>query len=777
MCLRSCSSLWRGGLLPALAAGTLLVPGSRTWPQVVLTPTADPVSELAKHVATLARIAPQEVRAEMVGDPEGFATSIRGALKSWAGGGDIGGARLVLVVDQFEETFLRCTEEQHRQTFIRALCSAAGAISGGGAPSGEPPALVIVGVRGDFYDRCAAYPQLLPALQDGQIVLGPMRTSELRDAIERPARAAGLTLEPGLVETLLAELGTDNGTDHPASRSTDPGALPLLSHALHVTWENRTGNVLTVDGYYATGGILGAIATTAETLFQALDSAGRHAARRLLLRLIQIGDGVADTRLCAERKTLIAASPDPQAAAAVLDTFARARLITADEDTAEITHDALLRAWPRLRSWIDADRAGLYLHQQLTDAAQKWNRDGRPTAALYGGTILAITRDWSQDRDHRDDLGKLERDFLAASMALQTQQKQTTQRRRRYLLTSLIVMLVLSSLTGAGLFFTQNHSTPPDHPPQTILASQNGRIGAVAFSPDGHTLATGSNNGTIELWKVTEATHPTLLGRIMLNNSNVGDLAFSPDGHTLAIPSGGTTFLRQVKDRVPATPLGTLRTGDNSTVRSVVFSPDGRTLATGSSDGFLRLWDVAKPDSPISRELVERNDTVKFLTFSPNGQTLAIGTNDGSTQLWYIGDPEQQPTSLGALRTGDNGTVRSVALSPDGLVLATGSRDGFLRLWTTAKPKHSKLYEQRVGRPGTVTPLAFSPDGRMLAIGGGNGTTRLWNVVEPAHPKTLDQTLTGHTGAVNSVAFSPDGRMLAIGGSNGTLLRNVPSSR
>jgi len=268
------SSLLRAGLLPALSEGTLLVPGSRTWPHRLFTPTADPVGELATQVARLAGMRPDVVRAELVADPAGFAATVRRALVAWAGGGEISGARVVLVVDQFEETFLRCTEDQDRQVFIRALCAAAGA--GAGAWGGEPPALVVLGVRADLYGRCAAYPELLPALQDGQVVLGPMRSAELRAAIEGPARAAGLILEPGLVETLLRELGAGNGSAGPGAGVAapyDPGALPLLSHALQATWEHRVDRTLTVAGYQATGGIRGAVATTAEATFQGFDSA------------------------------------------------------------------------------------------------------------------------------------------------------------------------------------------------------------------------------------------------------------------------------------------------------------------------------------------------------------------------------------------------------------------------------------------------------------------------------------------------------------------------
>jgi hypothetical protein len=111
-----------------------------------------------------------------------------------------------------------------------------------------------------------------------------MRSAELRAAIERPAHAAGLTLEPGLVEMLLHELGADNGssgTGIGVAALYDPGALPLLSHAPQTTWEHRDGRTLTVAGYQATGGIRGAVATTAEDTFQEFDPAGQQAAQRV----------------------------------------------------------------------------------------------------------------------------------------------------------------------------------------------------------------------------------------------------------------------------------------------------------------------------------------------------------------------------------------------------------------------------------------------------------------------------------------------------------------
>jgi hypothetical protein len=322
-----------------------------------------------------------------------------------------------------------------------------------------------------------------------------MRSAELRAAIEGPAHAAGLSLEPGLVEALLHELGAGNGcggTGVGAAAPYDPGALPLLSHALHATWEHRQDRTLTVAGYQAT-----------EAMFQEFGPAGQQAARRLLLlRMVQIGDGVADTRLRADRDTLIAHSPDPAAASAVFDAFAHARLITADEDAAEITHEALLRAWPRLRGWIDADRAGLYVHQQLTEAAQSWHRDGRPASALYRDTALAVAQDWAQEPDHHDDLGTLERDFLAASQDLQARRQQAAHhraRRVRQLITGLVVLLVLS-LTGGGIALYQSQS---QRGPITILTGHINAVYSVEFSPNGHILATGSSDGTVLLWSLS----------------------------------------------------------------------------------------------------------------------------------------------------------------------------------------------------------------------------------------------------------------------------------
>ena len=720
------SSLLRAGLLPALSTGTLLVPGSRTWPRLLLTPTADPVGELAAHIARLAGVEPGVVRAELLADPDGFAATVREALAAWAGGGEISGARVVLVVDQFEETFLRCTEDQDRQVFIHALCAAAGA--GDGALGGEPPALVVLGMRADLYDRCATYPQLLPALQDGQVVLGPMRSAELRAAIERPAHAAGLTLEPGLVETLLSELGAGNGSAGTGASTPvyDPGALPLLAHALQATWEHREDRTLTMAGYRATGGIRGAVANTAETTFQGFDSATQQAARRLLLRMVQIGDGVADTRLRADRNTLISNSPDPAAASTVFDAFARVRLITTDEDAAEITHEALLRAWPRLRGWIDADRAGLYVHQQLTEAAQRWDRDGRPVSTLYRDTTLAVAQDWAQEPDHYSDLGTVERDFLTASQALRARQQQAVQRRAhraRQLITSLVVLLLLS-LAGGGIVLYRSIFA---HRPIAVLKGHTAAVSSVAFSPDRHALATASADHTARLWDISDPHHSRSLSTLIGHTNTVQSVAFSTDGHTLATASAdGTARLWDISDPRHPTSLSTL-TGHTNQVNSAAFSPDGHTLATASADHTARLWDISDPHHPRSLStLTGHTDYVNSVAFSPDGRTLATASADYTVRLWNVTDPAR-PTPLGEPLTDYTSYVNSVAFTPDGHTLATASADRTVRLWNVTDPAQPTPLGTLTGPTGVVNSVALSADGHTLATGRADGTAQLWN--------------------------------------------------
>ena len=448
------SSLLRAGLIPAIAAGALPARGSWAWPWELMTPGREPVTELAILITTHTGIPPGALAADLRTDPARVTAAIRQALLaisrrraaalSGVTESPVEELRLVLVVDQFEEVFTLCKDEE-RRAFIKALCAAAGnGVVRERADARDAPALVVLGVRADFYARCAQYPELVPYLQDKQVLVGPISQAGLREAIERPAAAAGLVTDSALVEVLLADLGLrprpssplassealgeelGSGQVLPAGDSYEAGRLPLLAYALQQTWRYREGRRLTVAAYWATGGIDGAVARTAETVYKRFDADGKRAARLLLLRLVSPGEGTADTRRRVTVTELTGATelaepmdtPQIATAKAVLTDLVQGRLLTAGtgtggKDTVEISHEALLTAWPRLREWLSQDRAGQRIHRDLTDAVHSWQAQGRDPSLLFRGTRLAGAREWAAS--HGRDLNPDERAFLAES--------------------------------------------------------------------------------------------------------------------------------------------------------------------------------------------------------------------------------------------------------------------------------------------------------------------------------------------------------------------------
>ncbi|MBB5958200.1 WD40 repeat protein [Saccharothrix tamanrassetensis] len=755
------SSVLRAGLIPRLPAG---------WHVVLFTPGAHPVEELGFVTGC----------SSGVPDARDLRLLVRQRL---AGGPD--DAEVVIVVDQFEEVFTLCRDPAERARFVDLLVAAAVEEHG--------RCRVVLGVRADFYAHCTNYPRLVDLFRDAQIPVCPMTTDELRSAIVRPAVAAGCTVESALLAKLVVDA------------HGQVGVLPLLSHALLETWRRRRGNTLTLNGFHAAGGIDGALAQTAESVYAEFDPHQRLLARNLFLRLTVPGEGTEDTKRHISRGELDVDDPGTMV---VLDRLARARLLTLDRDTVEITHEALIRSWPRLREWLAEDREALRTHRQLTEATDAWESVDRDPGALYRGTRLAL----AQDLSTKDDsvLSRREREFLAASLSAQVREQTAARlrtRRLRRLVALLTVFLVLAATATtyalrartaadrqrdlavaqrvagqAGLLRAADPATAAQlglaayrlaptvdtrsallstfaTPYATQLTGHDNEVNMSTFSADGKLLATASQDHTVRLWSADDPHHPEVIATLTGHSDSVHGTAFSPDGRVLATGSWDDTVrLWDISDPAAPQVMVTL-SGFTGDVNAVAFSPDGRTLAV-AGDSRVRLWDTTDPRRPAEIAAARVALSSVSLAFSPDGRALAGANWDGTTLLWDVttlprlGEPR--------VLTGHTAPVTWVAFSPDARLLATTSQDHTVRLWDTADP----LAPPRVlaGHADVVRAAAFSPDGSVLATGSYDRTTRLWDV---AHARELT-AFNGPTGYVLSVAFSPDGRTLAASSKNYT---------
>jgi WD40 repeat protein len=786
------SSLLGAGLIPAVQAGKLCVPGSHIWLVSLFMPGTHPVRKLALELATATdddQERPDRYADILLADPQ---ASARLAAEAVATAGQAvaapgGGARLLVVVDQFEEVFTTCADDQEQRAFIAALCALAG------AGDGSPAALVVLGLRSDFFPRVFDYPFLTAAVARHQLIVGPMTTAELREAIIEPAKQAKLSVEDELVEVLLAELA-------PAARHWSPeaahdaGALPLVSHALRATWNGAHGGRLTLAGYQATGGIKGAVAATAEDVYGQLTEAQQGLARQVFTRLVHIAPDTADTRRRVPAREL----PHPDGIAPVLDAFITARLITAEADDVQIAHEALLRAWPRLRDWIDADREGLPTHRQLTAAAEIWRVSGDPSD-LYAGVRLADAEAWAAPEARYDSLNELEQEFLTRSVNRRIAEEKTARRRTRrlwQLIAALAAMATVAALLAVVAFqqkaavsqqkdavtqqrnlavsaqvaieADQLRSSDPALAMQLSLAAYQlaptvearaslleatggplvtrllgpagAELNAVAYSPDHTLLATGSANGTVQLWFASRTGGPVKAGP------------------PLPVPSPGS-------------------------VTTIAFSPDGKTLVVGSSAGTVTEWDVVDPARPARLALLSAAPaapakTVKSVAFSPDSGVLAATVGD-YVLLWNTSDP-LHITALGAPLRTDGSQADAVAMSPDGKTLAAGTDGGQVLLWrlrSGAAPQAASL-PQPPSPPRAVDAIAFSPDGHTLAAAGKAEQVWLWTLATGHRAVLRSAALTGPASFIYALAFSPDGQSLAAGSADSNAyIWNLASAR
>ncbi|MFD5148111.1 DNA-binding protein [Streptomyces sp. NPDC058401] len=712
------SSLLRAGLIPRLRRCAPPLPPAAALR--VLTPGEHP---MRTHAAVLAPAA--------------------GAGETW------------LIVDQFEELFTLCTDPDERREFLEGLLAAR-------HPGSR--IRVVLGVRADFYANFLAHPALAEAARAATLPVGPLTPDEMRGAIVRPAAAAGLTVERALTARLVEEV------------TREPGSLPLLSHALLETWRRRRGRTLTLAGHEAAGGLRGALAQTAEEVYEALGPDRAPVARRLLLNLITPGDGAPDTRRPVPRDTLVPPdSPEAAEAAAVLDRLARARLVTLDRDVVDLAHEALITAWPRLRGWIDTDRERLRRHRRLTQATQNWLTRRRDTGALLrGGELAEAEATFADGAGRSAELDPAEQEFLRAGLA-----SRSRTRRIRRGVTSVVGLLLVLLTVASTTAWQQGRDNVRQRVDAEVRRAQGeersaGQLAAVAQGLRSSDPALAMRL-SVAAWRIAETaeTRSALLAASAQAESDAYDVPdeagpwnshpalpvrLSADGRTAVTVDVDSARAWDVKKRTALGPE--LPLDPYSLFRGI--SPDGRTALvqglrekteSGSDDGVRRLdLTSGKPLDAAPRPAGAST------TWTDAEQIVADLDMDGATGRLSLRDARDGRTLLEV----PTGRHPMWALSPDGRHLALCARGGDaassferadvpLRVWDVARGT-----ELPAARPGAcaVDSFRFTGDGAVLLAREPGGLS-LWDPVTGREPARIDQP------GLTEATTSPDGRFAA----------------
>ncbi|MGW4207704.1 nSTAND1 domain-containing NTPase [Lentzea sp. NPDC004789] len=675
----------------------------------------------------------------------------------------------LVVIDQFEEVFTLCRDEDERAAFIEAITHSAGR-------------KVVIGVRSDFYGHCGRYPALVDALHDAQILVGAMSPQELRRAITEPALRAGYTVEGALVSVLEAE----------------HAPLPLVSHALLETWRRRRGTRLTVAGYEETGGVRHALAQSAEAAYLALDAGQREIARKIFLRLTALGEGTEDTKRRIGRDSF----DNDDNTLFVLDHLARARLITLDDTGVDLAHEAVIRSWPRLSGWLTANRDGLRVHHQLTEATATWESLDHDAGALYRGVRLALAREWAAGDD--DAMSARERRFLNASIEAEEAEQEASRRRTRRLrqLVGLLTVLLVLAVTAVGFAISAQHETtvqrnlaiarkavsdaqglqPVDaalstqlslaaqqlsdnaetrdnllsataHPYFTRIAAHGSDVPAVATR--GTTLATVSWDHELKLWDITDTHTPRHLSTVD-TGAELHGVVFARAG-LLALTTEQGVLFYDVTDPGAPKKLGTVPgPGGTTKISDVTFTPDGTTAAVAVA-AVVQFWQVTDPAHPVLTSTLTGFDAAtRRVRFRPDGKALAVAV-DKVVTLWTYGDGEPRP--LGVLR-GHTGGIESLAFSPDGRSVATGGWDHLAKLWDVADLANPRQRAEFADFTAIVWGVSFSPDGTTL-VATGDRRTRLWDLAH-LDPEGRPRLLGTLTAGVYAAEFTQDNATLVI---------------
>lgn len=800
------SSLIHAGLMPRLRGDAIGVAGAgsgrqgernrTTWIVIDLRLGSQPVENLAAVLA--AKLEPsvaasalaQELRTgkrSLYETAEAIITHDGADASTDEDESPVAHRRLLLVIDQFEELFSQ-TEGEPAISEVLSILLPDSPIRQGS----DQLLTILLSLRSGFGRFTLTRRSLVDAMHDGLLLLGPMNRAELERTVVEPARNRGVMFEPGLTERILDDVGEE------------PGRLPLLQFALTQLWERQYNGILTHAAYNEIGGVSGALASYAEHVFSGLSSDERVQARQLLVQLVRPGEATDDTsrrvtrRVVGNENWLLA------------QRLADARLLVIDQDangqeTVELAHEALIRYWDRLRSWLEDDRVFRLWRHRLETAYEEWRQDGCSDDMLLRGGILAEATQWEEERSgdlpiplagyvaasvraHERRLAAEEerrQDALAQAQALAKAERQRAEveteasRRLRYFALGLMAALLLAIVAGAMAWDQRDEAQRQAGralvaeataearrvlTENALAAETDARANAEEqrlLAEDAQVQADASRQRADQARQEAESQARLALGREL--SANVVNLKNEQPDLALLLARESWDLLEANSDRnqllntIPSSPLlAKVLHGEKTPLHSVAFDAANPDVIVGAAEDGIRSWNGATGQETGGRVALPERSLV--LAVEPGGRR-AVTAKGKEMTLW---DP--QTGKEVARLTGHADEVQNIAFSVDGSRLASTSKDRTLILWDGVTGQELKRL------PGFGSGgLALGPGGNYLAIFNhlqdGTGI-EIWDLEREAK---VAGPVYGHEAAIESIRFSPDGNRLVTASDDQTV--------
>ena len=735
------SSVVKAGVIPSIRVGK--VESADHWFIATMVPGSHPIQELTEALLSVATDNDAVAFDPEFKDEKRLSRITQQLYKDSQ-------STILLFIDQFEEIFTLVEDEAERRYFLNNIAYAVN--------DPECNLRIILTLRADLYDRPLLYADFGQLIQQHTEVILPLSPNELEHTITNPAQKVGVEIHRDLVVQIIADV------------MEQPGALPLLQYTLTELFDKRSDDVIPLDDYLATGGISGTLASRADDIYKALDQSDQPLARQILLSLISLNENAEPTRRRVLQQDLIAIHKDKEAVQRVLDTFNRNRIMTYDREpvtrapTVELAHEALIREWQSLKTWINDSRDMLRTQRQLSIATQEWVKSDRDPSFLARGLRLGQYEQLLTSSDV--PIADIDREYIEASTAL----RQRFARRVQMVIAALAILTIVA--VGFGIFALdrqneaverQNEAVSErDRANEQVRISRSRELAVNALINIDKTdlslllsLEALNANDTFEAQNslLTALYTDSRLQQFLGNHQElVRSLDVSSDGRYVISGSVDNTVI--LWDIVEGKIIGNPLEGHLGAVNTVAFSPDGNWIASGGDDNILRLWDVESGE--LIHELSGHTDAIWSVAFNPIGSLVASGSADGTIWLWDVesGEPISNPLINAEDDQEKGAIVHSVVFSRNGQFIATGGEDNIIRLW---RAESGDLLGTLEGHQNWVLSLAFNTDGTRLASAGVEPTIIIWNLQTGQAELTIN---TGHTNWIRDITFNPDDSMV-----------------